>query len=68
MPPRPFPFALGIGTDICHRKRIEQLLLKPPLKHGRRTSRAFWSVSLLPARSAFSGASSRPKPICFIRN
>ncbi|KAI7208649.1 hypothetical protein KC333_g9064 [Hortaea werneckii] len=30
MPPRPFPFALGIGTDICHRKRIEQLLLKPP--------------------------------------
>ncbi|KAI7554283.1 hypothetical protein KC331_g650 [Hortaea werneckii] len=30
MPPRPFPFALGIGTDICHRKRIEQLLLRPP--------------------------------------
>ncbi|RMY57209.1 hypothetical protein D0863_12714 [Hortaea werneckii] len=30
MSPRPFPFALGIGTDICHRKRIEQLLLKPP--------------------------------------
>jgi hypothetical protein len=27
--PRPFPFALGIGTDICHVSRIYRLLTKP---------------------------------------
>ncbi|KAF2774527.1 hypothetical protein EJ03DRAFT_347122 [Teratosphaeria nubilosa] len=28
MPPRPFPFQLGIGTDIIHVPRIKSLLLK----------------------------------------
>jgi phosphopantetheinyl transferase (holo-ACP synthase) len=27
--PRPFPFALGIGTDICSVKRIYRILTKP---------------------------------------
>lgn len=27
--PRPFPFALGIGIDICHVSRIYNLLTKP---------------------------------------
>lgn len=29
MPPTPFPFQLGIGTDIVHRSRIQRLLLRP---------------------------------------
>ncbi|EME38368.1 hypothetical protein DOTSEDRAFT_57481 [Dothistroma septosporum NZE10] len=33
MPPRPFPFALGIGTDICCISRISQLITKKP-EHG----------------------------------
>ncbi len=28
MPPRPFPYALGIGTDICHVPRIQRLILR----------------------------------------
>ncbi|KAK5105763.1 hypothetical protein LTR62_002163 [Meristemomyces frigidus] len=28
MPPRPFPFPLGIGTDICNTRRIRHILLK----------------------------------------
>jgi holo-[acyl-carrier protein] synthase len=27
--PRPFPFALGIGTDICHIPRIQKILTNP---------------------------------------
>jgi holo-[acyl-carrier protein] synthase len=27
--PRPFPFALGIGTDICHVGRIYRIITKP---------------------------------------
>lgn len=27
--PRPFPIALGIGTDICHVPRIYRLLINP---------------------------------------
>ena len=30
MPPRPFPFALGIGTDICCISRIHALVTKKP--------------------------------------
>ncbi|KAK4629572.1 hypothetical protein CLAFUW4_08449 [Fulvia fulva] len=30
MPPRPFPFALGIGTDICCISRIRELITKKP--------------------------------------
>lgn len=29
MPPTPFPYQLGIGTDIVHTLRIKNLLLKP---------------------------------------
>ena len=28
MPPRPFPFQLGIGTDIAHVRRVRQILEK----------------------------------------
>jgi phosphopantetheinyl transferase (holo-ACP synthase) len=27
--PRPFPLAIGIGTDICHVARIYRILTKP---------------------------------------
>lgn len=28
MPPRPFPYAIGIGTDICHIPRIQRIILQ----------------------------------------
>lgn len=34
MPPRPFPFALRIGTDIVSQARLRDLITRPKAGHG----------------------------------
>lgn len=49
--PRPLPFALGIGTDICHVPRIYRLLTKQ-----NRSAQHFVLKSLNPAEIRACGS------------
>lgn len=54
MPPRPFPFPLRVGTDLCHVKRISQIIKEKENGNSGRPLEQFLSKILThPERAYF---------------